>query len=150
MTFATIYEHAPSVRRYLRQFVRDDEADDVLQDTLQKAWRKLESYDPSRPLRTWLFAIARNTALDRKRREKRRPAEALAVDPPATATANRLEVADELAKARARVAELRESDREALELVASGVPYREAAERLGLPIGSLKTRVYRARQVLRA
>ncbi len=69
---ALLGKYLSPIGTFLYQLVRDREvAEDLTQETFVKAWKHLNRFDPARSFRAWLYAIARNTALDhlRKRRE---------------------------------------------------------------------------------
>ena len=76
--FATL---APPLRRYLYGFVKDAAiAEDLVQETFLQIHRSRHTYIPPRPVKPWVFAIARHTALMELRRRRRRAPEVLAVD----------------------------------------------------------------------
>ena len=137
-----------------------DDAAEVAQETFIRVLRSLHTYDPERPLRSWLFKIASNLALDLIRRRKRRPIalEDLsdedgpaveAVDPgPGPEEGLRLEWAEE--RFGALVAELPEHYRAILHLrYREEFSYEEIAETLGIPLGTVKVRLHRAHENLR-
>ncbi|MEU8247783.1 sigma-70 family RNA polymerase sigma factor [Nonomuraea sp. NPDC048916] len=136
--------HAPSVRTYLRRFVPSQEVDDMLQVVFAEAWRSRDRYDPGRSPRAWLLGIAHKRAVDHLRR--RRPhtvplddADAAGDDGRAGATA--LAERDRLHRA---LAELPTAQREAIVLAYyAGLSQREIAERLSLPLGTVKARTSR-------
>jgi RNA polymerase sigma-70 factor (ECF subfamily) len=137
-----------------------DDAAEVAQETFIRVLRSLPTYDPDRPLRSWLFKIASNLALDLIRRRKRRPIaiEDLgdedgptieAVDPgPAPDEGLRLEWAAE--RFQALVEELPEHYRAILHLrYKEELSYEEIAETLMVPLGTVKVRLHRAHETLR-
>ena len=66
-----IQRYTPSVYRFCARMLRDDEdARDAAQNTLVKVIRNLHRYDPERKFSTWVFGIARNTAIDEQRRRR--------------------------------------------------------------------------------
>ncbi len=70
-----VEEHAPMLMTFIRATVFDSQAaEDLFQDTMVTAWRRLESYDSSRPFRAWIRGIARNHVLEYYRDVRRRPA----------------------------------------------------------------------------
>lgn len=147
-----IAECVPALRRYARALTHDrDSADDLVQDCLERAIRKRRLWRPIGPIRPWLFRILLNLYRNDLRRLRRTPV-AVPVD----------ELADNLATAgtqfeRAALAEtaramerLPAEQREALLLVAvEGLGYAEAAGVLEVPIGTLMSRLGRARAALR-
>lgn len=126
-----------------------DRADDLVQDTLVKAWGASASFTEGTSLRAWLFTIARNTFYSNHRKRRR---EVQDVD---GAAAARLVSSPEqighldLADFRTALASVPDDQREALILVgASGFSYEEAAEICGCAVGTIKSRVNRARSKL--
>lgn len=125
------------------------DADDLVQDTLIKAWTNRDKYQPGTNLRAWLFTILRNTyytQLTRRRREVRDELGEYA------ATLKTLPTQDWTVAVRtlqAALGELPAEHREALILVgAAGVSYEEAADICGCAVGTIKSRVNRARAKL--
>jgi RNA polymerase sigma-70 factor, ECF subfamily len=123
-----------------------DRADDLVQETLIKAWNKLDSFEEGTNLKAWLFTILRNTLYSEFRKVKREVADAdgeyssrLAVAP---AQQDHVDIHDLVAA----LAKLPSEQREALILVAAeGFSYEEAAEISGCAVGTIKSRVNRAR-----
>ena len=148
-----ILDVMPALRRYAVALSRDEaEADDLVQDALLRGHEARRSFRPGANLRVWLFAILRNAFLDRRRRraaESRRD-DAAAVLAPLSIDAPQ-EAAVRLAQVREAFLRLPEDQREALSLVAvEGLTYAAAAAVAGIPIGTLMSRVARARAELRA
>ena len=135
-----------------------DEAEDVVEETFWQAWRKADSYEPSKgAVSTWLLTIGRRKALDRLRARKRSREDPLedergfselpstSPDPGSEAEASELRE-----HIRAALRELPLEQREALELgYFSGLSQAEIAERTGQPLGTVKTRMRLAMQKLR-
>jgi RNA polymerase sigma-70 factor (ECF subfamily) len=128
-------------------------AEDVVSLTFLEAWRLRERVDPDAgPLRPWLFGIATNVARN-VRRAARRHAEALTRLPPAQPepdiaddVAARFDDQERLAAVLAALAALRGPEREVLSLcVWAGLDYAEAAQALGVPVGTVRSRLSRAR-----
>lgn len=144
---------------YLRGFTADRQlAEEIVQDTLLAAWRGAARYGGRASVRSWLFAIARRRAADALRRSRLRllpepEAEAALADLPssepnpedlALAAATRQELTAALAR-------LSPFHREALDLTfAHGLSYPELAEVLGVPLGTVKSRLSNAKRALRA
>ena len=134
------------VWRLARQLVRDDGvADDVTQDAFVRAYRFLPRYRGESKFSTWLFSIARNCALDELRRVERRRRLSGALETPQMRAPDhgvRLEVAEALSTL----------PRELLEPVVLidmfGTSYAEVALIVGVPLGTIKSRVHRARELL--
>ena len=126
-------------------------AEEVVQDVFTSVWRRARDYDAERgTLRAWLYGIARNAIIDAERRRRRRP-RTLADEPPEAASAE-----DPIERALLRwqmqlaLERLTPDHREALRLThVEGLKLREVAEVLGLPLGTVKSRVYYALQALR-
>lgn len=124
-------------------------ADDLVQDTLLKAWSNSDKFETGTNLRAWLFTILRNTyfSLYRKRSREVQDSEGTYAQRLATHGAQDGHV--DLADFRKALALLTEEQREALILVgASGMSYEEAAEVCGVALGTIKSRVNRARAKL--
>ena len=124
-----------------------DNADDLAQETYQRAVASLHRYRASGPARHWLLTIARRTCADatRKRTRRRRLDQQVAALPDDTATradTDQPEIDELLA--------LLDDDRRAAFVLTqlSGFRYDEAAEMLGVPIGTIRSRVARAREQL--
>jgi RNA polymerase sigma-70 factor (ECF subfamily) len=155
--------YAEIVRRYRTPLFRlingsvpdPDEALDLTQETLVSAHRALRRYDPARPMRSWLSAIALNKCRDWARRRKVRQfftfardiddaAEQIADDRPDQAVA--AEDRQELARLRRAISTLSASLREPLLLhTIEGLSQSEAAEILGISEKAVETRLRRAR-----
>jgi RNA polymerase sigma-70 factor (ECF subfamily) len=137
-------------------------AEDLAQEVFIKAFRRLDTYDPQRKLSSWLFKIAHNTTIDHLRRHMPEtvPLEAEKDDgrgglaavladssseSPATA-AERRDMARSLERA---IAGLRPEYRESVVLFyIEGASYQEICEATGLPLGTVKTNLHRARKEL--
>jgi len=146
-----IEECVPALRRYARALTHNpDLADDLVQDCLERAIRKRALWRPSGTVRSWMFRILLNiyrNDLRRRRRAPHLPLDTLAADPPSLDTQpGRLALAE---TARA-MQSLPMEQREVLLLVAvEEMSYSEAAEVLGIPLGTLMSRLGRARATLR-
>jgi RNA polymerase sigma-70 factor (ECF subfamily) len=148
-----IEESVPALRRYARALTRNaDRADDLVQDCLERAIRKRSLWQPTGSLKGWLFRILLNLYRNELRTSRRRgdhvPVETLLVEP-AVAPAQPGRIA--LAEMSRAIDTLAAEQREALLLVVlEGMSYAEAAEAIGVPIGTLMSRLGRARAALRA
>jgi RNA polymerase sigma-70 factor, ECF subfamily len=142
-----------TLRRYARSLVRDTaDAEDLVHDALVKAYERRSTFRGGASLRNWLLAIVHNTHVDRMRstiaRARRDDA---AVQDADTIHAAGQEHSVRLAQVRLAFQTLPEEQREALHLVAiEDLSYQEAADVLGIPVGTLMSRVSRARASLRA
>ena len=148
-----ILDQLPALRRYALALSRNAaEADDLVQETLLRGHENRRGIRLGGNVRGWLFAILRNVFLDRLRmnRAEARRRDALATIAPEAMDAPQ-DAAIRLAQIRAAFMELPDEQREALSLVAvEGLTYAEAAELAGVPLGTLMSRVGRARAQLRA
>ncbi|MCE9661259.1 MAG: RNA polymerase sigma factor [Burkholderiales bacterium] len=148
---AAIVACIPSLRRYARGLTADaDRADDLVQDTLERVWRRFSMWQQRGEVRAWMFGIMHNQFVDRLRTQQRRPELAAGDElPEATERAtqsDRLEIRD-LDRLLQRLAP---EQREVLLLVAvEGLSYREVALALSIPVGTVMSRLSRARAWLR-
>ena len=124
-------------------------ADDLVQDTLLKAWSNAEKFEPGTSLRAWLFTILRNTYYSLYRKRGREVQDSEGTYAERMATQGNQESHLDLADFRKALAKLPEEQREVLIMVgATGLSYEEAAEICGVAIGTIKSRVNRARTKL--
>lgn len=146
-----IVAEIPRLRRYARALTgQGDRADDLVQDTLERALEKWRFWQSSRDLRPWLFSIMHNLHVDYYRREARvdyREDEDLPDLPQRAEQADALELRD-LDRA---LAMLPLEQREVLLLVAlEELSYADVAKALGLPAGTVMSRLSRARTRLKS
>lgn len=131
------------VRRFCASLVDPASADDLTQQTYLKAIEALPRYRGDAPAAAWLLSIARHTCVDEiRRRQRRRETESigLLVDPPVRRDH------DERLTLEAAIADLNTERREPFVLTQLiGLSYEEAAAVIGCPIGTVRSRVYRAR-----
>ncbi|GGO54598.1 RNA polymerase sigma factor [Streptomyces lasiicapitis] len=160
--FAALFDrHADAVHRYAARRLGGEVADDLVAETFTTAFQQRHRYDPARgagaDARPWLFGIATNLVSRHRRAEARRfkamarvPALADHDEPLADRAADRVvarAVGRELAAA---LAALPARHRDVLLLVAWGdLSYEEAAQALGIPVGTVRSRLHRARSKLR-
>jgi len=124
-------------------------ADDLLQDTLLKAWSNASKFQPGTSLRAWLFTILRNSYYSQYRRRVREIQDSDGVYARGIAVAGDQESHLDLADFRKALANLPPEQREVLTLVgASGLTYEEAAAICGVEVGTIKSRLSRARSRL--
>jgi len=144
--------NVPALRRYARGLTRNREmADDLVQDCLERAIRKKGLWRPTGTIRSWLFRILLNIHRNNLRQGRRRPAP-VALEELGTEPVHWAEQPSRLALAETAAAleTLPLEQREALLLVVlEEVSYAEAAAILGIPIGTLMSRIGRARARLR-
>jgi RNA polymerase sigma-70 factor (ECF subfamily) len=160
----------PLVRRYerelygyLRRYLGDDDlADDVFQNTFLQVFLKIAQYEPGRPARPWIYAIATNQAIDALRRRGRRAdrgADAASAPdedgearplfellPAADAgPADHADRAEQRALVRAAVDRLPDLLRQVVLLAYfQGLKYKDVADVLGIPVGTVKSRLHAA------
>lgn len=143
----SVVELIPALRAFAWSLSHNSsDADDLVQDTLIKAWTHRDKFEVGTNLRAWLFTILRNTYYTnavRRRREVRDETGKYAATLSAPPTQD-WSVA--MRALQAALAELPDEHREALILVgAAGLTYEEAAEICGCALGTIKSRVNRAR-----
>jgi RNA polymerase sigma-70 factor (ECF subfamily) len=146
-TEAAIIQFIPNLRRYARALIRDsDGADDLVQDTLERAMRKFHLWEPGN-LRAWLFSIMHNVFVNQVK--ARRVVADVELDENMAAyvpSATRLDVID-LERALAR---LSADQREVVLLAAlEDMTYTDLSLTLGVPIGTVMSRLSRGRERLR-
>jgi RNA polymerase sigma-70 factor, ECF subfamily len=147
-----IAHEIPHLRRYARTLLRDtDAADDLVQDCLERALRKRQLWRRQGSMRSWLFRMLYhvfvNTTHTRRRARLVVPLEAIA---PIMAESPRQEKYVECRDITAALAQLPEPQYTAISLIAlEGLSYDEAAWILGVPIGTLRSRLSRGRETLR-
>jgi RNA polymerase sigma-70 factor (ECF subfamily) len=121
-------------------------ADDLVQDTLLKAWSHADRFEDGTNLRAWLFTILRNTYYSLYRKRGREVQDTDCIHSSRLAVPGEQDGVIDLADFRRALARLPEEQREALILVGvSGLSYEEAAEICCVAIGTVKSRVNRAR-----
>jgi RNA polymerase sigma-70 factor (ECF subfamily) len=134
---------------------RRDLAEEAAQQAFVQAWRAASTFDTGRELAPWLATIARRAAIDISRRETRRAATALddapAGDGALIALPPSAEAIQETWEVRRAVDDLPPDEREVVRLQhLEGLTQSEVADRLGLPLGTIKSRSYRAHRRLAA
>ncbi len=164
--FATLIEaHGDKIYSYLARMLNDrEEALDLAQETFVRAWESMGRFRGGASFSTWLYRIATNLAIDSLRRKGRRGHEESLDAPFETDTGDtERQIADPTAGPDQEVT-LRELRREVRRAVAEMAPklrtvlvmydfqqmtYEEIAEALGVPLGTVKSRLFNARRVLR-
>ena len=120
------------------------DVEDVLQDTFLDVWRSRGQLDPERRFEPWLFAIARRRAIDALRRRRGVVDVAVVRDLMGEDGNQVVEQLAWAAEVRAALDQMSAEQREAIELAYFGqLTQREIAERLGIPLGTVKARVSR-------
>ena len=147
-----VRRYSRRIAGFLRTIVRQPDAiDDVAQMVFIKVVQRLPHLRNAAVFESWLFMLARNTALDFLRRQRRRPVTVTLdelTNTPETASgdrdANEIHEALDLALARLTV-----TDRSLVVQFVNGESYRAMAERAGLTLGAVKARLHRVRPFLR-
>jgi RNA polymerase sigma-70 factor, ECF subfamily len=164
--FADIYDaYVDDIHRYVERRLGRDEADDVAAETFLEAFRQRERYDVDRPYaRPWLYGIATNLVGRHRRQEvaRYRAMARSAAEPAASAADTSTDrvadgVADRLTARAAQPALVRAlgrlspGDRDVVLLLAlAQLGHAEVAEALGIPVGTVRSRLHRARRQLRS
>lgn len=150
-----IVELLPRLRRFARVLTHDAaDADDLVQVAVERALEKRAQWRPGTRLDSWMYRIMKNAWIDETRSRARRgrvlaPAEA--GETVADATVASLETRLQAASVEEAIARLPEDQRLAVALVlVEGLSYREAAEALEVPEGTLTSRLVRGRQAIMA
>ena len=146
-------EHAPALHAWARRRSTDvAQADEIVQETLVLAWSKQHLYDETRGSeRAWLFGIARNVAVDQHRRRHRHLRAVPTAELPEVIDDGAIERAVETSHVRDALATLPERHRQAVvETYYRGRTVRETAAVLGVPEGTIKSRLHHAMRLLRA
>jgi len=156
--FGTIFDrHATVLHRYLVRRLGPDEAESMVGEVFRIAFEKRHTYDLVRPMaRPWLYGIATNLVAKHRRREARRMhavARLAAQRLPPVDDADQVSAAVDAAERWQRVAQaltsLSEPERDALVLhVWEALSYDDVAAALGVPVGTVRSRIHRARRRL--
>ena len=145
-------EQIPRLRRYARALTRDvNRADDLVQDTLVRALAKQHLWQEGTNLRAWLFTLMHNQHVNDVRRANREGGNIDVEDVSAVLVANTDPTASrQLRELERALARLPLEQRESILLVGlEGLRYDEAAAVLGVPIGTVRSRLSRGREALR-
>ena len=144
--------HLGVLRRYALVLTRGaDEAEDLVQEALVRAMASAHTWRPGRDVRPWLLSILHNAHVTRRRRHQVEAAWAQdqALAPPPVVRPQQLDRV-QLTQTMAALMTLPDDQREVLVLVAlDGLAYKDVAEILGLPLGTVMSRLGRARDALR-
>lgn len=153
--FAAIFDrHAPHIRRYLARRLDAQVADDLVAETFLAAFDKRQRYDRDRPdARPWLYGIATNLVAQHRRQEARRYQRGHA-DGAAHDHADRVAAEVTAHAVRSLLVDalggLSAEDRDVLLLVAwEQLSYEEVAAALAIPVGTVRSRLHRARRKVR-
>jgi RNA polymerase sigma-70 factor, ECF subfamily len=142
----------PRLRRFARNLTRNrDDADDVVQIALERALSRLDQWRRDARLDGWMFKIVRNVWIDELRSRGRRSQIFAAPELGESVGEALMEREADLLSVQAAMARLPEEQRTAVSLVLiEGLPYKEAADVLEIPIGTLTSRLARGREALQA
>lgn len=143
-----VREHERMVRALAWSYVKDDHAaDDVMQEAFLRAYRAADGMrDPSK-VKTWLYTLTRNAAIDHLRSRRRTVSiEEHGVDMPAPAAEEKSDLADKVLKV---VDDLREDYRQLILLrYVDKMPYTQIAEVLGMTVGAVGEKLHRVRAMI--
>ena len=150
--YRSIEAEIPRLRRYARALARDvATADDLVQDCLARALGKLHLWQEGTDLRAWLFTILHNQYVNQVRRAVREGAAVgLSETEPMLTRAPHQGKSLELRDLERAIAKLPEEQRAVILLVGlEGMRYEEVADVLGVPVGTVRSRLSRGREALR-
>jgi len=138
---------APRLKAYLlRSGVAASQADELVQEVMLMVWRRADSFDPAQSaVATWIFTIARNKRIDAIRRDRHPefdPSDPALVPDPAPAADRSIETAQESARLRDAILKLPTEQAELLRLAYfEDQPHTMIAQKSGLPLGTVKSRL---------
>lgn len=147
---AVYRRYSGAIATVARSILRSPElVEEVVQQTFLKAWRAAATFDPDRELAPWLYAIARRTAIDVHRRESRPTASDHEEEADVAVAAVSFDRTFEAYEVRRAIDSLPDAEREVVRLSHFvGMTHAEIAERLSIPIGTVKSRSGRAHRRL--
>lgn len=142
----------PRLRRFARALAKHAaDADDVVQIAIERALTRGEQWNPAMRLESWMFGIIRNAWIDETRSRKRRGALFAPEELGEHVGADSMENETTALSVQDAMARLPEEQRTAVALVlVEGLSYKEAAEIMDIPIGTLTSRLARGREALQA
>ena len=140
----------PRLRRFGRTLARHrEDADDLVQIALERALTRTDQWQPGTRLDSWMFRIMQNAWIDETRARERRGQTFVAEEEGEHVGVSTTDVQIDAIAVRKAVAQLNDDPRAVVGLVrVEGLPYKEAAEVRGVPIGTLTSRLARARETL--
>ena len=148
-----LVRHLPKFRRFALSLARNQaDADDLVQAGIERALAKAKTYNPDYKVETWVFKIIQNHWTDQMRKRARRGT-TVDIDQAYSLAGEdgrrSVEIRDLSFKARLAIEQLPEDHRSVVALIlVSGESYKDAAEILGIPVGTVMSRLYRARKSL--
>ncbi len=152
-TTAELNETLPALRRFALSLTRnEDRADDLVQDSVERALRKADYYEPGTNFRSWMFTLCRRLFLNDIRKQKSRGVAVELDDAPQSrvAEAPHQEHVAAFHELEESFQKLPENDKAVITMIAiNGMKYEEAAEELGVPVGTIRSRLSRARARLK-
>ena len=142
----------PRLRRFGRTLAHHrEDADDLVQIAVERALTRAEQWQPGTRLDSWMFRIMQNAWIDETRARERRAKTFVAEEEGEHVGVSTTDAQIDAIAVRKAVAQLGDDQRAVVGLVlVDGLPYREAADVLGVPIGTLTSRLARAREALQA
>jgi RNA polymerase sigma-70 factor (ECF subfamily) len=145
-------ELLPRLRRFARNLTRNPhDADDVVQIALERALANLDQWRADARLDSWMFKIVRNAWIDELRSRGRQGKIFVGAEAGECVGEALIERATDLMAVQSAMARLPEEQRLAVSLVlVEGLPYKEAAQVLDIPLGTLTSRLARGREALQA
>ena len=140
----------PRLRRFGRTLARHrEDADDLVQIALERALTRAEQWQPGTRLDSWMFRIMQNAWIDETRARERRGQTFVAEEEGENVGVTTTDAQIDAIAVREAVAQLNDDQRAVVGLVlVEGLPYKEAADVLGVPIGTQTSRLARARETL--
>jgi RNA polymerase sigma-70 factor (ECF subfamily) len=146
---AQLIELLPRLRRFARTLTRHHaDADDLVQIALERALTRYQQWDPQSRLDSWIFSIIRNAWIDEVRQRQRR-GQHLDLDAVGDSVGDAADTRIEMLSVQQALAMLPEEQRTAVSLVlVEGLSYKEAAQVMDIPIGTLTSRLARGREAL--
>ncbi|MEU8821870.1 sigma-70 family RNA polymerase sigma factor [Actinoplanes sp. NPDC048796] len=146
-----VYQHCEPLTDLAAAITHDGDAEDLVQETMLRAWRHLNAVPAGEQAgRRWLHTVARHVAIDASRRRQARPVEVAATAEPVALEDRTAAAAIANVTLREAVAGLSQAHRDVLlALAVENRAPREVAERLGIPIGTVRSRLHYALRALR-
>lgn len=147
---ALVREYTPAVYGHALRFFGDPTAaEDVVQEVFVKAYRSLGSFDGRSTFSTWLFRVTRNACLDMFRAGRRQASPMDPFDIPDAGGGDFANAVAMTADLEVALGSVPPEERDAFNAVALfGLTYAQASDALGAPVGTIKSRVFRARKAL--
>ena len=147
-----IVELLPRLRRLARALAGNvHEADDLVQITIERALLRAGQWRPDSPLPGWMFGILRNAWIDEGRGRRRRSRVLVAQELGENVEDPRADTYADALSVQAAVSQLSDEQREVIGLVlVEGLSYKEAAQVIGVPMGTVTSRLARAREALQS